>query len=140
MYESPKSVFQQKLKENLKEDTSTVIQDLIRLSLLKVAEKDEDLVVFTEIFNLLGVEMFTALISLIDGRRLSFPSKDEFKDTVTTVLCYYYRHVEGKDWPEIRTLLGEPDLNSIRFGIRASSLGAFLTEMIGRLGVSSESK
>lgn len=137
MYNSPKSVFQQKLRESLDTSTSGVIQDLLRLSLLKVAEKDENLVVFTEIFNLLGVEQFTALISLIDGKTLSFPTKVEFKDTITTVLCYYYRQIENKDWDEIKKLLGDPDLNTIKFGIRASSFGAFLTQLTERIRAAS---
>jgi len=98
MYNNPKSVLQQRLKETLDNSASSVVSDLIKLSLLRLAEKDEDLVIYSEIYNLLGVEKFTELISLIDGRALSFPSKDEFKDTITTVLCYYYKTVENKDW------------------------------------------
>ncbi len=133
MYSNPKTVLQQKLKETLDKETSTVISDLIKLSLLKVAEKDEDLVIYSEIYKLLGVELFTDLITLIDGRTLSFPSKEEFKDMVITVLCYYYRNVEGKDWDEIKALLGDPDLNTIKFGIRATSFSSFLNDMMGRL-------
>jgi len=133
MYSNPKTVLQQKLKENLDRETSTVISDLIKLSLLKVAEKDEDLVIYSEIYKLLGVELFTDLIALIDGRTLSFPSKEEFKDMIITVLCYYYRNVEGKDWDEIKALLGDPDLNTIKFGIRAASFSSFLNDMIERL-------
>ena len=133
MYSNPKTVLQQKLKETLDKETSTVISDLIKLSLLKVAEKDEDLVIYSEIYKLLGVELFTDLITLIDGRTLSFPSKEEFKDMIITVLCYYYRNVEGKDWNEIKALLGDPDLNTIKFGIRATSFSSFLNDMMGRL-------
>lgn len=133
MYSNPKTVLQQKLKETLDKETSTVISDLIKLSLLKVAEKDEDLVIYSEIYKLLGVELFTDLITLIDGRTLSFPSKEEFKDMIITVLCYYYRNVEGKDWDEIKALLGDPDLNTIKFGIRATSFSSFLNDMMGRL-------
>lgn len=133
MYDNPKTILQQRLKETLDRDTSVVIADLIKLSLLKVAEKDDDLVIYSEIFKLLGVEKFTELISLIDGRTLSFPRKDDFKDIVTTVLCYYYRTVEEKDWDDIKSLLGDPDLNTIKFGIRAASLGSFLNDMMGRL-------
>lgn len=133
MYNNPKSVLQQRLKETLDNSASNVVSDLIKLSLLRLAEKDEDLVIYSEIYNLLGVEKFTELISLIDGRALSFPSKDEFKDTITTVLCYYYKTVENKDWEEIKSLLGDPDLNTIKFGIRATSYGSFLDVLAGKL-------
>jgi len=134
MYTSPKTVFQQKLRENLSRESSQVVQDLLKLSLLKAAEKDEDLVIFAELFKLLGVDKFTELITLVDGRTLSFPSKEDFKETITTVLCYYYKQVENKSWADIKILLGEPELNTIKYGIRAASYGSFLTTMMERMG------
>lgn len=133
MYSHPKSVFQQKLKESLDSETTGVISDLIRLSLLKMAEKDEDLIIYTELYNLLGAEKFTETIDLIDGRTLSFPEKEEFKETVITVLCYYYKNVLNKDWDEIKALLGDPDLNTIKYGIRSQSFGNFIDTMMVRL-------
>lgn len=133
MYNNPKTVLQQRLKETLDQDSSSVMSDLIKLSLLKVAEKDEDLVIYSELYKLLGIENFTELIALIDGRTLSFPSKEDFKDIITTVLCYYYKTVENKDWEEIKALLGDPDLNTIKYGIRSTSFGTFLDTMVRRL-------
>lgn len=132
MYKNPKTVMQQHLKEQLRSDEGSthVIGELIKLSLLKNASKDEDLVVFAEIYKALGVEDFTTLISLIDGRTLTFPSRDEFQELLTTVLCYYYKEVENKDWDEIKSIIGDPDLNSIKHGIRASSLNTFLERLI----------
>ncbi len=132
MYDNPKNILQQKIKENLNKQTSHVVSDLIKLSLLKMAEKDEEMLIFAELFKLLGVEQFTETIALIDGQTITFPSKEEFKETITTVLCYYYRNVENKEWDEIKVLLGDPDLNNIKYGIRAASLGKFIDKMIGR--------
>ncbi len=132
LYDNPKNILQQKIKENLNKQTSHVVSDLIKLSLLKMAEKDEEMLIFAELFKLLGVEQFTETIALIDGQTITFPSKEEFKETITTVLCYYYRNVENKEWDEIKVLLGDPDLNNIKYGIRAASLGKFIDKMIGR--------
>ncbi len=60
-------------------------------------------------------------------------SKEDFKDTINTVLCYYYRTVEGKDWDEIKQLLADPDLNTIKYGIRATTFADFINVMIGRI-------
>lgn len=133
MFSKPKTVLQQRLKETLSENASTVISDLVKLSLMKRAEKDEDLLVYAELYNLLGIEKFTEVISLINGRTLEFPSKEDFKDTLTTVLCYYYRTIEHRDWEEIKQLLADPDLNAIKFGIRATALSDFLNTMVGKL-------
>lgn len=132
LYDNPKTILQQKLKETLTPVSTTVVSDLIKLSLMKVAEKDENLLVYAEIYKLLGPEKFTELIALIDGSTLSFPSKEEFEETVTTVLCYYYRDIEKKEWPEIKALLGDPDLNTIKFGIRATAFASFINTMIAR--------
>ncbi len=134
MYVNPKNIMQQHLKEQLGNDkeTSHVIEELIKLSLLKNASKDEDLIIFAEIYKSLGVENFTTLINLIDGRTLSFPSKEEFKELLITVLCYYYKEVENKNWDDIKSLIGDPDLNSIKHGIRASALGSFLDQLLSR--------
>ena len=125
---------QQHLKEQLSSDkeTSHVIEELIKLSLLKNASKDEDLVVFAEVYKSLGVEKFTTLINLIDGRTLEFPTKEEFKELLITVLCYYYKEVENKDWDDIKSIIGDPDLNSIKHGIRASALGNFLDQLVSK--------
>lgn len=133
MFDNPKTVLQQRLKETLSTEASSVVTDLLKLSLMKVAEKDENLLVYAEIFNLLGVELFTELIALVNGRTVAFPSKEDFKDTLTTVLCYYYRTVENKDWEEIKLLLADPDLNTIKFGIRATAFADFLNTMMRRL-------
>lgn len=133
MYEKPKSVFQQRLKESLDIETSSVISDLIKLSLLKKAEKNEDLLIYTEIFNLLGVDKFTELLQIIDGRTVEFPSPIEFKETIVTVLCYYYKNVEQKSWEDIKALIGDPDLNTIKYGIRATTFKSFLDTMTGKL-------
>lgn len=133
MYNEPKTVLQQKLKETLDVKSSALVSDLIKLSLMKMAEKDENLLVYTEVYNLLGIEKFTELISLVNGRPLTLPNKEDFKDTINTVLCYYYRTVEGKDWEEIKQLLADPDLNTIKYGIRATTFAEFINMMIGRI-------
>lgn len=133
MYSEPKTVLQQKLRDTLDVKSSALVSDLIKLSLMKLAEKDENLLIYTEIYNLLGIEKFTELISLVNGRPLVLPSKEDFKDTINTVLCYYYRTVEGKDWEEIKQLLADPDLNTIKYGIRATTFADFINVMIGRI-------
>ena len=133
IYETPKSVLEQRLNEALGTDQEkTIVTDLMHLSLLKKTQLNTDDLVYDEMFKLLGLETFSDLISLLDGRTVTFPTKDEFRDTLMTVLCYYYRNVEGKDWAEIRDILGVQDLNAIKEGIRASQFEAFIKKMINK--------
>lgn len=136
VYNNPKSVLQQKLNEALNTTSEqSVIVDLLHLALLKKGQTNPDELIYDEIFKLLGLETFTDLISLVDGRSFSLPSKQDFQDTIINVLCYYYHNVEGKSWDEIRTLLGVKDLNSVREGIRASQFEAFVKKMINKKGI-----
>lgn len=132
IYSTPKNVLQLKINEALGSNEEEMISDLIKLSLMKPASKNQDYLVYTEIYNLLGLEKFTDLISLLDGRTVKFPTKEEFKDTILTVLCYYYRNVLNLDWPEIKDKLGIPDINTIRQGIRSSQFESYLKELINK--------
>ena len=132
MYSTPKNILQLKINEALGQNEEDMISDLIKLCLMKPASKNQDYLVYTEIYNLLGLEKFTDLISLLDGRTVKFPTKEEFKDTVITFLCYYYRNVLNLEWDEIKEKLGIPDINTIRQGIRSSQYEAFLKELINK--------
>lgn len=130
LYEQPKNILEMKINETLKTSEESIVTDLIKISLMKTAEKDESLLIFTEIFNLLGLEKFTELISLIDGKTITFPTKENFKDTVITTLCYYYKNIENLDWNEIKSNLGMPDLNGVKYGIKSSQLETFINQLI----------
>ena len=56
----------------------------------------------------------------------------DFKDSIITVLCYYYRNVKGMNWDEIKEILGMPDINTIKQGIRASQYESYIKELIDK--------
>lgn len=132
LYTEPKNMLQLKINEALESNEESVISDLVKLSLMKKALRNQDNLVYTEIYNLLGLEKFTELISLIDGKTITFPTKEEFKDIIITVLCYYYRNIENKDWSEVKTLLGIKDINTIKQGIHANQFETYLNELINK--------
>lgn len=132
LYETPKNILQEKINETLSSGEESIISDLMELSLLQKAEKDESLLCFTEIYKLLGLEKFTALVSLIDGRTITFPTKEEFKEAIILVLCYYYHVMEGRDWKEIKRILGMPDINFVKYGIKLNKLKDFIADLIKR--------
>lgn len=127
MYNSAKNIFQQKLKDTIKVDSAKeIIEDVIRLHLFKNAEKNEALLSLVEVYNLLGLEKFTELLALLDGKTITFPNKEDFKDTVQLAVCYYYKNIEQKSWEEIKTILGDSELPSIKYGIRIQQFQSFL--------------
>lgn len=132
LYEQPKNILEMRLNEVLSKEEESIISDVVKISLLKTAEKEENNLVFTEIYNLLGLEKFTELITLLNGREIQFPTKEDFKDTLLTSICYYYRNVLNKDWEEIKSLLSLPDLSGVRFGIKSSQLEIFINNLINK--------
>ena len=78
----------------------------------------------------MGLEKFTELITLVDGKPLHLPTKEEMKDTIITVLCYYYRNVKKLEWPEIKDKLGIQDINAVKQGIRSSQFESYLKELV----------
>jgi hypothetical protein len=134
MFETAKTVFQQRLKDTLKTDSSrAVIEDLIRLHLFKNAEKNEALLTLVEVYDLLGIDKFTDLIAILDGKTITFPRREDFRDTVQLAICYYYRTVEGKSWKDIKAILGEDELPTIKYGIRMQQFQVFLEYIANRI-------
>jgi len=134
MYQTPKSVFQQKVQEAIKTDESKkIIEDIIRLHLFKNAEKNEALLSLVEIYDLVGLDRFTDLLQLLDGRTITFPRKDDFKDTVQLAICYYYKNIEGKNWGEIKELVGDSELPTIKYGIRLQQFQQFLKTIADKM-------
>ena len=130
IYETPGNILEQRINEALGKGEESIISDLIKLSLMKKASKDSDCLIYTEVYNLLGLEKFSELVSLIDGRTLHLPTKEELRDTVITVLCYYYRNVKKMEWVDIKEKLGIQDINAVRQGIRSSQFESYLKELV----------
>lgn len=130
IYETPSNILEQRINEALGKGEESIVSDLIKLSLMKKASKDSDCLIYTEVYNLLGLEKFSELVSLIDGRTLHLPTKEELRDTVITVLCYYYRNVKKMEWVDIKEKLGIQDINAVRQGIRSSQFESYLKELV----------
>lgn len=136
MFKTAKSVFQQRLHDTLKTDSSKdVIEDLIRLHLFKNAEKDESLLMLVEVYDLLGLDKFVDLLNLLEGRTLVIPEREDLRDTIQLAICYYYRNIEGKSWSDIKEILGDPELPTIKYGIRMQQLQTFLDYIADRIRV-----
>jgi hypothetical protein len=128
MFNDSKSVFQQRIKDTVKsnEKVKKLLEDIIELHLFKKAEKNPELLVLVELYDCLGPQKFADVISIMSGRTISFPTKDDFKDTVYLAISYYLKTYENKNWEEIKTILGEKDLHSIKLGIHIRQFQEFI--------------
>jgi hypothetical protein len=129
-FEDEKSLFRKKINSILKENpVKEIIEDLIRLHLLRIASKDENQLVLVEIYNLLGAEQFAELIELVNGRKVTFPETETFKETVEIALSYYFKYIQNRSWDEIKILLQNSEVSSIKYGINCNKLNTFISEL-----------
>lgn len=129
LFNEPMTLFQQNVNEIMKESASKeLIEDLIRLNMFKNAEKDEKQLVLVELYNLLGAEKFMDVMDLLEGKTIKFPHKTDFKETIQIALCYYYRQFKDYSWEEIKELIKDDDLSSVKLGVRVQQLQRFINK------------
>ena len=123
------TLFQQTINDIMKESASKeLIEDLIRLNMFKNAEKDEKQLVLVELYNLLGAEKFMDVLDLLEGKPIKFHHNADFKETIQIALCYYYRQFKDYSWEEIKDLIKDDDLSSVKLGVRVQQLQRFINK------------
>lgn len=129
LFKEPMTLFQQNVNNIMKESASKeLIEDLIRLNMFKNAEKDEKQLVLVELYNLLGPENFMDVMDLLEGKTVKFPRKADFKETIQIALCYYYRQFKNYSWEQIKELIKDDDLSSVKLGVRVQQLQRFINK------------
>lgn len=131
LFEDEKSVFRYNLNKATKDrDGVKIIEDLVRLILLKNYGKNDATLKLVEVYNLFGLEGFVDLIDIMNGKTVPFPSIEEMKDVVKIAISYYYKYLKNKSWEEIKEILQDEDCSSIKYGINCSKLNRFITELM----------
>jgi hypothetical protein len=129
LFDSPKNLFQNRVQEIIKENpVKNLISDLIQLTMLKACEKGEKQLVLVELYNLLGTQKFMDLLDLCDGKTIKFPTKESFKESVQTALCYYYKEYKGMSWDDIKIKLQDEELQTTKVGLKIHSLQRFIDD------------
>jgi hypothetical protein len=83
----------------------------------------------SEIYSLLGAQKFAELVELMNGRTVQFPRADSFKETIQIAICFYYKYLKNKKWDEIKEILNDDEVSSIKMGIRSNHLHQFINKM-----------
>lgn len=82
------------------------------------------------IYKELGVDKFSRLISLLSSETIDFPSREDWKDSMLTAVCFYYKEIKGMKWEEIKRILPFKRVNSIKIGKRINSLESDMVKEI----------
>lgn len=125
LFDESKTVFEQQLKDIFKPSGTEQATLFSIISL--VFFHNSKLTDLNDVYHLLGLENFVKLIILLDGRTLKLPTSSELKDTIVFALCFYYRELDGKDWPEIHELVPY-NFNSISMAYKIKNLNSALKD------------
>ncbi|MBR6610658.1 MAG: hypothetical protein IKK93_00230 [Campylobacter sp.] len=129
LFENETSVFKNKLNNILTDKPQAdLIRDILTLILLRNSYKDEKILKLIDVYNAVGLDNFMSIIESFNGETISFPSVEEFKETVITAIAYYYKHVQNKSWKEIKDIL-DTDESFVKCGISCSKLEMFISEL-----------
>lgn len=127
LFDKPMTMFQKNVNDIMKDNKSVnLIEDLIRLNMFKNAEKDERQLILVELYNLLGIEKFMEVMDLMSGKSIKFPNKLDFKETVQTAICYYYRQYKDSSWEVIKELLNDEELSTAKINNKIMQLQNFI--------------
>jgi hypothetical protein len=138
-YDSPRNVFQAKVNSILTNDSkhSDLFETIFKLqqviSFEKISRTDDpkdSWGILLELYLMLGPSLFAKTVTIMKGKTVTFPTEEEYQDSIITTLCYYYKEMEGLSWDEIKEKLNEPKLNAIKYGIRVRQLKSFIDEKL----------
>ena len=134
MYSNPRTLFQHKVQHILQkeEKENQLLESIFQLQQLSMQDRPEvrkdeqNWKALMEIFFRIGPQAFSAVISGAKGRTISFPSEEEFQESIIVVLSYYYKEVMGKTWKEIAELLNLSKDDNVKYGIKVRQLKQFI--------------
>lgn len=131
LFKNEKTLFQKQINSVLKDrDNVKIIEDIVKLILLKNASRANSQTALVEAYNYFGLESFVDLVDIMSGKTVTFPTVEEFKDTLKTAISYYYKYIKRKNWDEIKMIMQDDKNNSyIKYGINCSKLNRFITEL-----------
>lgn len=139
IYSNPKTLFEQKVQSALKpeEQDPSIFEAVFKLQQLLVSErcqgdpdKEEAWKAQNQALNKLGLKDFIEVFAPFWGKTISFPTEEEFQESLISAIGYYYVKVENKKWEDVSRILSMPDLNTIKYGIRARQLEQFINQQM----------
>jgi hypothetical protein len=113
--------------------TKKVIEDVLSLYMFQKAFRDEKMLPLVELHNLLGTETFARVVDLMDGKTVTFPTREDFRETIQIALCYYEKNMCGKNWQEVKDLLNDQEISAVKMGVKTHSLQRFLEYYADRM-------
>ncbi len=128
MFNKPTEVWEEQMNELFlsreKDEANKVIEALSIILSMNYTKKNHDII---DLYNFMGFDTFVSILSLFERRTVSFPSKEEIKDSIIFALIFYYREIKGYSWTEIKEIVPF-EFSSISYSFKLKSLNKFMIE------------
>lgn len=121
--------YQHQIKELFGKKSKTQTEQIFRLVELMLYQQMRSTDSF-ELYNILGLENFSKVINLLDGRSIRLPDKTELEETLTAALMYYERTFNNLSWMEIKQKYPELKISSLKYSVRIKNLENFTKQQI----------
>lgn len=113
---------QRKRQEITKEETNALLR-CVKTILLH----DKRMADICDIYRVLGVDGFAALLHVCGGKTVVFPTAEAFEDALMFAMCFYYHEVVCMTWEEV-TRMVPFKFSSISMSHRIRKLSSVLRE------------
>jgi len=133
MYKNPKELFEAQMNDIFDKKTEGEENSILQVLtiLLGMPPTNRDLL---DLYELLGLDGFSGVVSLFENRTVTFPSKSELNETVLTALIFYYREIENLSWAEIKEKIPF-DFSPISYSTKIKKLNHYVvTQLLDILG------
>jgi len=125
--EEYKNVWEYRIKKAFsgKKEIKSELWEIVNLILY---ENSKDRVLI-DLYNLLDKETFVKVISTMDGRTVTLPTKRELEEALLLAVLYYEKEINKKNWREIQEEF-DFEIPTIKYGIRIRNLDMWLRQKI----------
>jgi hypothetical protein len=121
-----RKVWEQQLDDLFEKKSKEDIDFIWNIINLRLIDYNKDML---ELIRLVGLETFSKIINLFDGKRVQFLRVSEMKEELMLALFYFYKEKQSLSWDQIREKVPF-DVNSIKYGIKITKTSKLIKEKI----------
>ena len=131
LFDKSTDIFDAQIEEAFSKPKDTEM-DLILKVVSLLIYKNSTSTDIVEMYKVLGMENFTKIVMLFDGRTVKFPTKQEITNTLINSLVYYYREIKNLSWEDVKEKFPF-EISGISCGIQFKQLENFLEQKINEI-------
>lgn len=133
IFDNPNTLLKEDLNELFKKKQKgdlDILFETVNLLMYKNQHNDD----MVCILKSCGLDTFTTLVNLFDGKSVNFLREDELIDNLIVAIVYFYRKVKGiTDWDEIESYFNDRKLDRLSIAHKIHGLDQFTKQKIHQL-------